>query len=385
MRRRKLFRRRWAVAASLLWAVSLLPAQAPPRGEIPAALWDAAISIPPPPWFGPVQTAAGANLTVWRAPIRPPPGEARLAVTLVFEETQGGFARLIWQGPSRAITLCGNLYEGAAPLHARTLLLDRETLAGPGQLILEATGTRPVLARAELAWVEPLVFSAGGWKSPGLYLAPSGKIFPAEELHGQGRRTPADERRGRIVDAVLDAGPVKIEPQVPVRFLTGLLATPSHARLEAQVAGLSPGQEPSLFVNGRPIATVAAELPSLDDVGYQWTAGGSGLSYGGWRTVAAFVPPGWLSVGENQFDWQCPPGSAGITVRHLRLQVSYDPAGMTAGSSPGPATLPKAATVAAPAAVPAPPGMSPAATPAPAPRLRLGLSSASGGLTLRRE
>lgn len=384
MRRGKYFRRRWAVAACFLWAVSLLPAQAPPRGEIPAALWDAAISIPVPSWFGPVQTAAGANLTVWRAPVRPPPGDSRLAVTLVFEETQGGFARLIWQGPSRAITLCGNLYEGAAPLHARTLLLDRETLAGPGQLVLEATGTRPVLARAELAWVEPLVFSAGGWKSPGLYLAPSGKIFPAEELHGQGRRLPADERRGQIVDAVLDAGPVKIEPQVPVRFVTALLAAPSHARLEAQVAGLNPGQEPSLSVNGQPVTAVTAELPSLDDAGYRWMAGGSGLSYGGWRTVTAFVPPGWLTVGENHLDWQCPAGSAGITVRHLRLQVSYDPAGMVA-PSPSPAAPPTVSVVAAPPVVPTASIVTPAARPAPAPRLRLGLSSASGGLSLREE
>jgi hypothetical protein len=321
-------------------------------------------------------------MTVWRAPIRPPPGHSRLAVTLVFEETQGGFARLIWQGPGRAVTICGNLYEGAAPLHARTLLLDRETLGGPGQLVLEATGTRPVLARAELSWVEPLVLAASGWTPPGLYLAPSGKIFPADELHGQGRRAPSDEPRGRILDAVLDAGPVRIQANTPVRFVAPLLVTPSHARLEAQVAGLGPDEEPFLWINGRPLAAVAVELPSLDDAGYRWRTGETGLSYGGWRKLAALVPPGWLVAGENQLDWQCPQGSTGMTVRHLRLQVSYD---RTVSPPPGLATpaalTPVPRSVSRPASLPI---SEPTPRPA-APKLRLGLSSASAGVNLRPE
>lgn len=379
MKRGKLLERRLAAAAVFFWMVSLLPAQAPPGGEIPAAVWDATAALTPPSWFGPVQTAAGASMTVWRAPIRPPPGQSRLAVTLIFEESQGGFARLIWQGPGRAVTICGNLYEGAAPFHARTLLLDRETLGGPGQLVLEATGTRPVLARAELSWVEPLVLAASGWSSPGLYLAPSGKIFPADELHGQGRRAPVDERKGRVVDAILDAGPAKIAPETSVRFLAPMSMAPSHARLEAQVAGLGPGEEPALWINGRPLPAVAVELPGLDDPGYRWLPAGPGLAYGGWRTVTAFVPPGWLAAGENQVDWQCPVNSAGITLRHLRMQVNYDRVEAPSWAAPAPAPAPAtAAAVAAPISAWS-------STPVPAPRLRLGLSSASPGLSLRSE
>ncbi len=380
MKRRKPFWRRLSAAASFFWLVSLLPAEAPPGGEVPAAVWDAEALLPPPPWFGPVQTAAGANMTVWRAPVRPPPGQSRLAVTLVFEETQGGFARLIWQGPGRAVTICGNLYEGAAPLHARTLLLDRETLGGPGQLVLEATGTRPVLARAEPSWVEPLVLVASGWTPPGLYLAPSGKLFPADELHGQGRRAPLDEPKGRIMDAVLDAGPVKVRPESPVRFVAPMAATPSHARLEAQVAGLAPGEEPSLWINGRQLPAVAAELPELDDAGYRWLSGGADIAYGGWRTVTAHVPPGWLAAGENQVDWLCPSSSPGITVRQLRLQAGYDRAAVAPKPPPPvPAAAPVASTV-----LPAPAPVWPAARPS-VPKLRLGLSSVSGGVNLRTE
>lgn len=379
MESRKPLGRRLAFAAFFFWLVSLLPAQAPPGGEIPAAVWDASAPAAPPFWFGPVQTASAANMTVWRANLRPPPGQSRLAVTLVFEETQGGFARLIWQGPGRAVTICGNLYEGAAPLHSRTLLLDRATLAGPGQLVLEATGTRPVLARAELSWVEPLVLAASGWTPPGLYLAPSGKIFPADETHGQGRRAPQDERRGRIIDAVLDGGPVKIQPQNPVRFLAPMSAGPSHARLEAQVAGLGPGEEPVLWVNGRPLAAVAVELPRLDDAGYRWSSAGGDLAYGGWRTVTAHVPPGWLVAGENWVDWQCPSGSPGMTLRSLRLQVNYD--------RPAPSPTPPSGGASAPAKVvtqAAPPSSS-RISQAPVPRLRLGLSSGSHAVGLRAE
>ena len=382
MQRRKPVWRRLGATASFFWFVSLLPAEAPPGGEIPAAVWDASSPVPLPSWFGPVQTTALSQMTVWRAGLRPPPGQSRLALTLVFEETQGGFARLIWQGPGRAVTVCGNLYEGAASLHARTLLLDRQTLAGPGQLVLEATGARPVLVRAELSWVEPLVFAASAGTPPGLYLSPAGKIFPADELQGQGRRAPQDERKGRVVDAVLDAGPVKVQAQTPVRFLAPISMSPSHARLEAQVAGLGPTEEPMLWVNGRPLPAVAVDLPGLDDAGYRWLSGSGNLAYGGWRRLTAHVPSGWLVAGQNHFDWQCPPGSAGMTLRGLRLQVSYDrPAGVRAPPpdvAPSPVSAPPSSPVAAAPlawAVPVP----------PAPRLRVGLSSGSHPVGLRSE
>ena len=354
-----------------------MPAQSLPPEDASGAVWDAAAPCLSPTWFGPVQTASGANMTVWRAAIRPPAGQSRLAVTLLFEESQGGFARLIWLGPGRAVTICGNLYEGAAPLHLRTLLLDRETLAGPGQLVLEATGTRPVLARAELFWVEPLVLAAPGDRAPGLYLAPSGRIFPADELRGEGRRAPSDEKKGRMIDAVLDAGPVKIQPRTPVRFVAPFTGSPSHARIEAQVAGLAPGEEPSLWVNGRPIAAVSVELPGLEDAGYRWTA--DGFSYGGWRTVTAMVPSGWITAGENQIDWHCPDAGAGITVRNIRLQVAYDAAG----------SVWRPASTAPPGVAASSAGFSPAPSAPPvaptAPRLRLGLSSSSATVGLRPE
>jgi len=373
MKRRKPFWRRLSAAAAFLWMVSLLPAEAPPTGGIPSASWDAAVPPAFPSWFGPVQSFASAQTTVWRASLRPPPGSSRLAATFVFEETEHGVARLIWQGAGRSQVLCSNLFEGAAPLHQRTILLGREILGGAGQLVVESAGLKPVVVRAEFSWVEPLVLAATGWTPPGLFLAPSGKIFPSDELTGQTGLPPADESRQQVVDAVLDPGPVRCPPNTPVRFLSSIPLEPSFGRVQARVAGLRPGEEPEIWVNGSRLPSVTMEIPGLDDPGYRWAGGKPAApEYGGWRTAVAWVPPGWLRRGENQVDWISPAGTVGMTLRHVRLQLSYE-----APTAMGPVVSPSAPV---PAAKPPP-----AVWPVSAPKLRLGLSSPDRGVGLRSE
>ena len=353
----------------LLWAGSIGTAEAPPGRGIPPAVWDA---LHPqetqPAWFGPVSTQAGWKTFSWRALLRPPPGDSRLALTLVFRETSGGFARVIWQEPGKSVTLCGNLYEHAANLHQRTLLLDRGTMGGPGQFIVESTGADPVLERVELSWVEPLVLAAGWAAWPGYYLSPSGKLFPAEDLQEGGRRAPSDEDKGSVMDAVLDAGPVKVEPQSPVRFVAPIAGPPLYGRFEAEEAGLAPGEEPWLWVNGRALAGVAVESPGLDDPGYRSGLGGGTVQYGGWRKIWAFIPEGYLKSGENQLDVQLANGSSGATLRSLRLQVVYGEAKV------------KATPLAPPAAT-----RSFTAKSFSLPRLRTGLSSGAPVVGLRQE
>ena len=276
-----------------------------------------------PAWFGPVSTQAGWKTFAWRALLRPPPGDSRLALTFVFRETSGGFARVIWQEPGKSVTICGNLYEQAAALHQRTLLLDRGTIGGPGQFIVESTGTESALERVELNWVEPLVLAAGWNSSSQYYLSPSGKIFPSEELIDGGRRSPADEERAGVMDAVLDAGPLKIDPQSPVRFIAPIGGQPFYGRVEAEIAGLFPGEEPWLWVNGRALAAVAVESPGLDDPGYRPGVEGREVCYGGWRKVWAFIPAGFLKSGENQLDVQLANGSSETTLRNIRLQIVF--------------------------------------------------------------
>lgn len=350
-----------------MWFGSLLPAVAPPSGGLPPARWEAGRVAAGAAWFGPVEIRPLLNMFLWRAAVRPPPGSSRLAVTLVFQEASGGFGRLIWQGSSRSVTVCGNLYEGAAPLMQRTILLDRETLGGPGTLIVETTGNQPSLLRAELAWVEPLVLAATGWTPPGLFLAPSGRILPEDDLRGEGRRALADEERGRVADAVLDAGPVRLEAGQGARFLVPLSQVPLFGRLEADVAGLAPGEVPYVWVNGRPLSGVSVQVPGLEDAGYLVSTSSSQITYAGWRKVHILVPLGVLRAGENQVDWQSVAGGSPHTLRNIRLQADYGLPAISAGApaSPGRAASPPSA--------------------AGRPGFRLGLSSGTESVGLRTE
>jgi hypothetical protein len=301
-----------------------------------------------------------------------------LALTVVFREPDDGFARVIWQAPGRAVTLCGNLYEKAAPLHQRTLLIERGSLGGAGQLIVESTGTEPVVERVELSWVQPLVLAAG-WAAPsGLYLTPAGKVFPGDEMSGVGRHRPLDEEKGRVMDAVLDEGPVKIDPQNPVRFVAPIAGSPAYGRLEAQVAGLVPGEEPWVAVNGQNLMGVAVELPGLDDPGFRQGAIGQSLRYGGWRKVIAYVPVGLLHKGENQVDWQM-GGAGAMTVRNLRLQVVYGEVSQPV-VPPSPVTTP----IGEVSSTSLPPVVERTEKRAQ-PQLRTGLSSGGGVVGLRTE
>lgn len=381
MAKRKPFWRRLTATAGFFWFVSLLPAEAPPSGGIPSARWEADQAGSFPAWFGPVQSFATSQTTLWRASLRPPPGPARLAATFVFSESAHGVARLIWQGSGRTEVLCKNLFEGAASLHQRTILVDRQTLGGPGQLLVESTGEKPVLLRAEFSWLEPLVLAATGWTPPGLFLAPSGKIFPAEELEADANFSPADVSRDRVVDAILDPGPVPCFSHRPVRFLASMTLAPSHGRIQARVAGLKPGEEPEIWVNGFRLPAVAVEVPGLEDPGYQALAAAEGpsLAYGGWRTAVAIVPPGCLRAGENQIDWASPAGTSSMTLRNVRLQASYENPRGTSWSAPAAVSRPE------PAIVDSGSISAPVLHRTAPPKLRLGLSSPAGGLELRPE
>lgn len=353
--------------AALSWAV----------GAGPPAQWDARIpSGVQPTWFGPVVCQPSLNLHVWRAPIRVPEGNADLAVTFVFRQTPGGFARVIWQGPGRVVTLCANLFEQAAPLHQRTLLISRQTLGTEGQLFVESTGPGPCLERVDLQWVEPRILGAAD--SPARMISAAGRVWPEEELGGEFPGVSADEIHAGFVDALLEGGPLSLDPGQGTRLLAFLQGRPGLGRIRAQVSGLSPGEELPIWVNGSPLGAVAVEIPRLDDPGFR-PGGREEWEYGGWRTLTAFVPSGWLRGGENQVDLTAPAGRGGLVLRNLRLEVAaeaFSPQAPAAIASP---TRPAAApVVSAPA-----PGIS---TPAVlAPKVRTGLSSGNSAVGLRPE
>lgn len=353
--------------AALSWGV----------GAGPPAHWDARIPQGVQPgWFGPVVCQPALNLHIWRAPMRVPPGTGDLAVTFVFRQVPGGFARVVWQGPGRVVTLCANLFEQAAPLHQRTLLIPRETLGTEGQLFVESTGPGACLERVELQWVEPRILGTGA--SPARMISDAGRVWPEGELGGSSPAASADEVHAGFVDALLEGGPLSLDAGQGVRLHAFFQGRPGWGRIRAQVSGLSPGEELPIWVNGSPLGAVAVEIPRLDDPGFR-PAGRDEWEYGGWRTLTAYVPSGWLRGGENQVDLTAPAGRAGLVLRNVRLEVTAEAA---AGMAPVPVAPPAPAAPVRMAAAPAP--VLPA-SPAPAPKLRPGLSSGNSAVGLRPE
>jgi len=369
-------RYRWL---AMLWLVAVATGMTGP----PPAQWDARIPQGvQPSWFGPVANQPALNLHIWRAPIRRPAEAGDLAVTFVFRQVPGGFARVIWQGPGRVVTLCANLFEQAAPLHQRTILISREMLGTEGQLFVESTGPGACLEKVDLHWVEPRVLAAVG--NPARLVGAAGRIWPDAELDGKFSGAVPDEIHAGFVDALLEAGPLSVEPGQGVRLLASLQGRPGFGRIRAQVSGLAPNEEPQIWVNGSPLGAVSVEVPRLDDPGYR-LAGSDQWEYGGWKTLTAFVPANWLVAGENQVDWSAPVGGRGLVVRNLRLEVSAESgvgiAPPAAVERPRPATGSPAAAQ----------GMSPPArtagfaAPPPSPQLRTGLSSGLPIVGLRKE
>lgn len=341
----------------------------------PPAQWD--VRTPQaiqPSWFGPVIAQPALNLHLWRAPIRVPEGSEDLAVTFVFRQRPGGMARVIWQGPGRVVTLCANLFEQAGPLHQRTILVGRETLGTEGQIFVESSG--PCLERVDLQWVTPRILAASG--NPARLMSAAGRVWPEGELGGASPAAAGDEMHAGFVDALLEAGPLSVEPGQGVRLLASLQGRPGLGRIRAQVSGLVPGEELPIWVNGSPLGAVAVETPRLDDPGFR-PAGKDEWEYGGWRTLTAYVPSGWLRGGENQVDLTAPAGRLGLVLRNVRLEVAAETAAWAA-PEPAPAARP-----AAPAQVAVAPAPWPASLPAPVPKVRTGLSSGKSDVGLRPE
>ena len=190
-----------------------------------------------------------------------------------------------------------------------------------------------------------------------------------------------DEEKGSVMDAVLDAGPLKIDAQNPVRFVAPIAGKPTYGRIEAQVAGLILGEEPSVWVNGQAMGGLAVEVPGLDDPGYREAPKSKEMGYGGWRKVVVYVPAGVLRSGENQVDWRAAGLASQTTLRNLRLQVVF-----ATTQPPAPSVVRTVAATPAVVSLPSSAGSGRVGGGGlTGPKLRTGLSSGSGVVGLRKE
>jgi hypothetical protein len=88
--------------------------------------------------------------------------------------------------------------------------------------------------------------------------------------------------------------------------------------MEVMVNGLPLDGSLKVWLNGQPVGTLSFEVPDLTDPGY----GENNDQFVGWRKGVLWLPSNRLAVGDNQFQFEGPTGTA-IAIRDFLLQVQY--------------------------------------------------------------
>jgi hypothetical protein len=287
-----------------------------------------------PIWLGhpevPPRTFATLNL-----PIQPPDPTASLLVTIFFQEKEGGFLRINWQGAQSAQVLSDNFYEGIAMRNQRSLLVSPETMRDSGALSFQCGDTALVIQRIRLEWLENrdgLVSS----KLRDIQVTPEvGATQPASILNGQPNSTAPAAWHGQIVTVPITEAPERIEQGV--EYNVQLDDPPGLARLALKETGLPWGRHIVVWLNQKRAGIVTPAVPDLLDAGF-FAQTNLSTSYVGWRDVSAYVPVALLKTGINtvQFsdedDVLAPNGNSGdfptgaaspLAIKNVVLQLSY--------------------------------------------------------------
>jgi hypothetical protein len=250
-------------------------------------------------------------------PVTPSAQDNDIAMTVVFNEEPGAYLSVFWQ-PEQGDRelLCGNLIENIGLPNQRTLLVNRPTMGGPGKLILQSNTQFLNVIRVRIDWVRPGVVRLVDSAPNGALVMNGGKVFAPEEVDGSQLTAIADSWEGKILTTSVTERAERIENGVvfPV-------AVPSHlkrARMEVMVNGLPLNGSLKVWLNGQTLGTLSFEVPDLTDPGY----GESNDQFVGWRKGVLLVPPSRLVVGDNQFQFEGPAGTA-IAIRDFLLQVQY--------------------------------------------------------------
>lgn len=279
-----------------------------------------------PVWMTGSPLASPADHATIGFTISPPPGNSDLAVTFYFQETEGGFLRVYWDGTQTNEMLSDNLFEGIAMPNQRTLLIKRETLSSPGTLSVQSSEPALNVSRIHWEWVDPTTVDLAKGAEPTALVDANGRIFKETEINGAPSVPPPDRLRQSIVTAELTQKPERIESGV--EFVATLQAVPEFARLEVRISGAALDKAVQLFVNGKLTGEVALEIPDLSDPGYQTGSDGAAF-YVGWRKGVVYVPVGQLATGENRFQFGIKDGAAAaaappLAVKNLILQLKYE-------------------------------------------------------------
>jgi hypothetical protein len=290
-----------------------------------------------PSWLGHPETPATTFATL-NLPILMPDTTASLLVTVYFQEKQGGFMRIVWQGTQGAQLLSDNFYEGIGMANQRSLLISPAMLIGDGILTFQCGDSVLGIQRIKLEWLE----SKNGLVSPGvqdLLVTPStGPTQLAQSLNGQANPTGPGAWQGQLVTVPITDEALRIEQGV--EFSVQLDNVPGAARMALKEAGLPLGKHLVVWINQQRAGTVTPAVPDLLDSGFL-TDANAAASYIGWRDGSFYVPVSLFKAGLNtvQFsaedDAASTPGNAGaadtgpetpLAIKAIVLQLNYPPA-----------------------------------------------------------
>ncbi len=332
-----------------------------------------------PVWLGhpemPNTTFATLNL-----PIQPPDPAATLLVTVFFQEKEGGFLRISWQGAETAQILVDNFYEGIGMANQRSLLVAPDTMQNGGTLNFQCSGATLGIQRIKLEWLA----SQNGLVSPqvqDLLITPAtGTTVPAPTANGLPQQ-PADATwQNQVVNVPVADLPQRIEQGV--EFSVQLDNVPAAARFALKEAGLSFGKHLVVWINRQRAGTITPQVPDLADEGFLATGDPAG-GYVGWREGSFYVPVAFLKTGTNAIQFSVedeipstdsssatatPPPVEPLALKNVILQLSY-PQSLTEPATPPSTTVSdKAPASAEPTgAIPAPDSPTPSSPSSPAP------------------
>jgi hypothetical protein len=255
-------------------------------------------------------------------PIVPGADDDDLALTVVFQEEPGGFLSVYWQSAlGKRELLAPNLFENVGLPNQRTLLINRPTMAGPGEVILKSSQDVLNVLRVRLDWARPGVVRLVDNIPNGALITTGGKMFAPEEVDGSPLTPIADSWEGRILTTSVTDQSERIEEGID--FAISIPDKLARARLEVLINGLQLDQSVTLWLNGSAIGKLALEVPDLTDPGYEKADNGA-MRFAGWRKGVFMLSGDQLLVGENHFQFQTPPG-AQVAIRDFLLQIEYLP------------------------------------------------------------
>jgi len=289
-----------------------------------------------PSWMGhPVSPSTSfATLSI---PIAPPDPNASLLVTVLFQEKQGGFLRITWQGSQSAEVLSDNFYEGIAMGNQRTLLVSAQTLQGAGTLSFQCGDTALGIQRIKLEWVENQTSLVSPDVQDTLVTPASGVTQGAQNFDGQPKLGDPAAWRDEIVNVPLTDAPERVEQGF--EFNVQIDKLPGSGRLALKESGLAFGKHIVVWINQQRAGTISPNVPDLVDDGY--LGGAIANIYVGWREGSFFVPVSLLKVGSNAMQFSA-EDDAPITsetatgapnaspqplaLKKVTLQLDYPPA-----------------------------------------------------------